>query len=262
MDGRAGVLNKEAEELLYYLDSLRTSTQLDDPDLSHKMEEQLGSIPSLPDHYIYLFNYRQNRITYVKGVKEVLGYEEDDFNMDLVANYIHPDDAPVINRVAKRAVEATLKMRPALRPFKGVFSIDFRVRKANGQYIKIIRQGTTFEIDEKKQETISTLSICRDISGIKLSKSINWQWHGNGLEDFDISDILAEHANLVYRPTARELEVICLLAKGKSSAQIAKELVISQHTVSNHRKNILRRTGYGNTAEVISKAAMNGWLWP
>lgn len=43
--------------------------------------------------------------------------------------------------------------------------------------------------------------------------------------------------------TARELEVLRLVAKGKSNREIASVLVISQHTVARHVQNILTKLG-------------------
>ena len=51
--------------------------------------------------------------------------------------------------------------------------------------------------------------------------------------------------------TAREKEIIALLANGKSSADIADILFISEHTVSTHRRNIIRKTECKSFAELL-----------
>ncbi|MAX81278.1 MAG: hypothetical protein CL843_14035 [Crocinitomicaceae bacterium] len=56
----------------------------------------------------------------------------------------------------------------------------------------------------------------------------------------------------------RELEVINLLCKSMSSKEIADQLCISKSTVDNHRKNILRKTGFYNTAGVVQWAVKYG----
>ncbi len=58
----------------------------------------------------------------------------------------------------------------------------------------------------------------------------------------------------------REFEVLKMIAEGKKSAEIAKQLYISINTVDTHRKNILAKCEVKNTAELISFANKNGLL--
>jgi len=58
--------------------------------------------------------------------------------------------------------------------------------------------------------------------------------------------------------SAREAEVLRLLAMGKSNAQIAEALVISPNTVNRHVSNIYTKTGAANRAEAASYATRNG----
>jgi DNA-binding NarL/FixJ family response regulator len=58
--------------------------------------------------------------------------------------------------------------------------------------------------------------------------------------------------------SGREVEVLRLLAMGKSNAQIADELVISPNTVNRHVSNIYAKTGAANRAEAASYATRNG----
>ncbi len=53
--------------------------------------------------------------------------------------------------------------------------------------------------------------------------------------------------------TARELEVLALLASGETNAAIGARLVISEGTVKSHVKHILRKLRASNRAEAVSK---------
>lgn len=57
--------------------------------------------------------------------------------------------------------------------------------------------------------------------------------------------------------TARELEVLRLVANGKSSKSIARELFISSNTIEAHRKQILKKMEAKNIAAAISTAFRN-----
>ena len=54
--------------------------------------------------------------------------------------------------------------------------------------------------------------------------------------------------------TEREIEVLQMVSFGASTRQIAKKLFLSSHTITNHRKNMLQRSGCGNLSELIRVA--------
>ena len=60
--------------------------------------------------------------------------------------------------------------------------------------------------------------------------------------------------------TQREVEVLRLIAAGKTDREIADELVISFRTVGNHVKSILNRTGAANRAEATAYASRHDLL--
>ncbi len=62
--------------------------------------------------------------------------------------------------------------------------------------------------------------------------------------------------------TARECEVIALIAEGRSYTRIAEQLHLSAHTVSTHRRNIMQKLGVNNTAAVVMYAMRNGLVSP
>jgi DNA-binding NarL/FixJ family response regulator len=60
--------------------------------------------------------------------------------------------------------------------------------------------------------------------------------------------------------TPRELEVLQLVARGRSSAQIAHELVISPRTVGTHIQHILAKLGVANRTAAASYAYRHGLI--
>lgn len=57
----------------------------------------------------------------------------------------------------------------------------------------------------------------------------------------------------------REQQVLKLIAQGKSSAQIAKRLKLSDRTVGNHRYNLMKKLGIKNVAELVTFAIKHGF---
>jgi class 3 adenylate cyclase len=62
--------------------------------------------------------------------------------------------------------------------------------------------------------------------------------------------------------SAREIEVIGLIAVGRTNQQIADELVISLHTVARHVANIFDKTGAANRTEAVHFATTHGVALP
>lgn len=70
----------------------------------------------------------------------------------------------------------------------------------------------------------------------------------------------AERENL--RLTGRQLEVLNLMADGRSAKQIASALDLSIHTVHTHQRNLYRALGVGSSAGALKWAGQLGLLEP
>lgn len=53
----------------------------------------------------------------------------------------------------------------------------------------------------------------------------------------------------------REMEILSLVGEGLTTAAIAEKLCLSSHTISTHRKNIIRKLGVNSTGELVAFAA-------
>ena len=62
--------------------------------------------------------------------------------------------------------------------------------------------------------------------------------------------------------SAREAEIIALVAEGFTNKQIAEHLFLSTHTVITHRKNIMNKLGLNNTAGLVLFAIRQNIISP
>ena len=60
--------------------------------------------------------------------------------------------------------------------------------------------------------------------------------------------------------TARELEVLKLVAQGLSNPDVAQRLALSEHTVHRHLANILRKLGLSSRVAAAAWGARNGLI--
>ncbi len=68
----------------------------------------------------------------------------------------------------------------------------------------------------------------------------------------------AERQHLVERLTAREHEILGLIAEGADNKTIADRLVVSPHTVRTHVQNLLAKLGAHSKLEALTIAARRG----
>ena len=61
----------------------------------------------------------------------------------------------------------------------------------------------------------------------------------------------AKNAATFARLSAREREVLALVAEGHTNQEIGKRLFVSVHTIRTHRQNIRRQLGIHNVVEAV-----------
>jgi two-component system, NarL family, invasion response regulator UvrY len=67
-----------------------------------------------------------------------------------------------------------------------------------------------------------------------------------------------EEKPLHHQLSDRELEVMCLMAKGKTPKEIAEAMAISPKTVSTYRERMLVKMNMNSSGEIIRYAILNG----
>ncbi len=58
--------------------------------------------------------------------------------------------------------------------------------------------------------------------------------------------------------TSRELEVVSLVALGKTNREIADQLVLGERTIESHVGNVLSKLGFVSRAQIAVWAVENG----
>ena len=92
--------------------------------------------------------------------------------------------------------------------------------------------------------------LLKDASREELAEAIRAVHRGESLLDPQIADQTRSREGL----TAREIEVLELMAQQKSNAQIAEKLFVSENTVKTHVSNILAKLGCNDRAAAVLTA--------
>jgi DNA-binding NarL/FixJ family response regulator len=76
-----------------------------------------------------------------------------------------------------------------------------------------------------------------------------------------LTDEAVADLNTPFEPlTAREREVIRLIAEGKANKEIAEALFVSVRTVESHRASIIRKLSLKSTADLVKYAMQKGYI--
>ncbi len=82
-------------------------------------------------------------------------------------------------------------------------------------------------------------------------------YYSEKLLPFFTKKIRNESGSKIENLTTRELEILRYVARGLTNREIAKILNLSDRTVSNHRANLLSKTGSRNTVELLIYSIKN-----
>ena len=96
----------------------------------------------------------------------------------------------------------------------------------------------------------------------ELRSAVEWMSNRLGQLATDAGELTALRAgfdaSLADALTAREVEVLRLLARGQTNLEIARTLVVREGTIKYHVKNILRKLGATSRADAVSRYARAG----
>ena len=194
------------------------------------------------------------------NIKDIIGYEAELFigedGMQNVLSTFKAEHAAIFNNFIFPAIFDSFERRA---PYKDVmdfrYTASFEVTLKDGSFKWFIQQINVIEIDHDGFPLLTLISII-DISGIKKDAMVDFiiaQKKPEGIyTNIYAASYTTNEIGVIF--TEREIEIISLLALGKSSKEIAEQLFISIHTVNNHRKNMLAKAQLKNTNGLIQMA--------
>lgn len=216
--------------------------------------------------HIFVMDYTQRRHVALSGqTKDMIGFDAGDVmdgGVDFIISRFQPDDFTIYNEKIFSRVATFLSNTPHAQHSEHLFSFTYRVKNAEGKWAHLYQQGN-YITDPKTNLPVFSIGIALDVSPLKKDNSMilsidkkerdgSSLIYKNILTDYYYPD--PEESRL----SGREREILGCLADGLSSKQIAGKLYLSESTIVNHRKNMLKKTNAKNVAELICYAINKG----
>ncbi|WP_160152079.1 LuxR C-terminal-related transcriptional regulator [Microbulbifer sp. ALW1] len=229
-----------------------------------RADELMGAMFRNGPGYHYIFDLYDLSLVHISPkVAEIHDLDPETVTFQDILNQVHPDDMPFV----ARAEEAAIRM------FQDEIGIDkvkdykisycFRFRVKSGQYRLFSHQAVVLSTDN--QGAISkALNIHTDISHLVSENNYQLSLIGmNGHPSYLNIDVEGPHSSAQSNNpkfSEREISVIRLIAKGLTSAEIGRRLTLSEYTIKNHRKRILKKSDCQNMSQLLSSGMLDGLL--
>lgn len=203
------------------------------------------------------------RYLYVsENIQNIVGYTAEEFKKGgifFTYRRVHPADFLSFAKITFKVYQALNKMSTNEK-LSSRFKFDSRFKCKDGSYKRILQHAHILSLDSNGKPSI-VLFISSDISKLKKKNIIDYELSTYYPEKGFVTVLEAwDNVDTDIPLSLRELEIVKLIAEGLTEKEIGSKLFISTHTVKNHRKNILHKTGIKNAPELVKVAVNNGWV--
>jgi len=204
----------------------------------------------LADEHL-LFRQGVRRIINEVHETQVVGEANDGQEAIELVKALLPDLAVLdISMPKVNGIEACREIRRLVPGVKILVLTMHKDREYLYQAISAGAQGYLLK-EDSDEELFSAIGAIRK-GAIYVTKALA------GVVSTDISALFLEGDRRFSKSlTAREREVLKLVAEGKSNSEVAEVLRISVRTVETHRANIMNKLDLRNTAELVKYAVQN-----
>ncbi|PIB34676.1 hypothetical protein BFP72_04255 [Reichenbachiella sp. 5M10] len=220
--------------------------------------------------YYYIINFHDLSFEYLHpGIKEVLGLSPNQTTIFDILQLLPDEEAKSIHQKETFVLSFFEQVQPSdILHYKALYT--YRSLDNKGSMHQMLLQAVTLSTTNLGIPE-HVLCIHTDITHLRLSpveqvSFIHLQGGPNhfrcdpSLGKFDPTHRYPTPEQLTSSFSPRELDIIRLLALGKSSVEISQSLGLSSHTIRTHRANILQKANCKNTTQLVAQCLMEGVL--
>jgi len=215
--------------------------------------------------WIYLLDYTSgNYMVASESLQAMLGYKAEDFlaeGLNFTLENYQQSHLRIFNEEIFPDRLKFLQKIPYDRHADYIFSYNFQFKNRKGEYMNLLQRNRFIKSDASNNPLMSFGVITNvnhfksDTPIIQVIEKIN---SSNTLEDVETVFKKSYYPNKedsLFTP--REKELLPYLAAGLCSKEIADKLYISEYTVTNHRRNMMMKTGSSNITQLVCFALMH-----
>lgn len=207
--------------------------------------------------YFYIADMVGWNILYASNsVRMLLGVAPSEFNPAFQFSITHPDDIQRHTVARSKMIQLSSELYAQENNYF-LLSSNLRYKSANSNYINFLNQCYAFTRPLPKSGSYC-LFVNTDIDWYGTIKHGNHYYLGKDLSYFRLPDKELILTGCIF--SNREFEIVQLIRKGMESRAIAEKLFISSHTVDTHRRNILKKTNFSSTSELIINLQESGFF--
>ncbi|HEX5990414.1 MAG TPA: PAS domain-containing protein [Solirubrobacterales bacterium] len=186
-----------------------------------------------------------NRLTCSEGLFAIYGIAAEDFDGHYEPSntqYVHPDDRAQVEREMGQAVETGAPV-----------DIEYRIIRPDG---RVRRLHSRAELTaDAAGNPLRLTGTAQDVTELRAAAEVLHQTAsdlGRRAAELHRFPGRPRNANLDRLLSARQLEILALVADGLSNAEIASRLYLTESTVKWHVRKILRALGVANRAQAVA----------
>lgn len=218
-----------------------------------KYQALFKKINQVSQSYLFAMDYYRNEYFFVSDkIKRKLGVRSCSHEALLQSFQLHPSDHLIFDSICRarrficsQAIEERKKYR---------LVNNFRICNESMQYMRVYVQHSILEMDKRGNIWLSLRKVDLDPDQEANKPALSFLQHVDNNEIIYSIHGTAENDSI----SEREREVLELISEGYVSKEIAEKLFISEYTVNNHRKSILKKLNANNASEAIKKAVKVG----
>lgn len=226
-----------------------------------KIEDFIGGMFAPGEFYYYTIDFHDSSISGVhQNILKMHGLDSIPHNLKEIIDLIHPEDIEFVMEAERMTLEKMYEIGwENLREVKS--SYCFKMNVGNGNYEMFHHQAIHTHRDNQGN-LLQAINIHSNIHHLTKENPYTVIISGFGSRN-DFHQMLYEKKKRQienFTLTKREIQILGSLAEGLSAKEAGEKHNISYHTVTTHRKNILRKMNCSKISELVKKAIESGLI--